>query len=96
MYNQDDTAYRHLIKGNFAAIIVSGLIYHHMLSAKLNRHQKNIGDQFSNTEKINLLWLRYLVIGIGVIWSVIIVGVGDHLHLCGCNSVYPFYGLFWY
>ncbi|WP_299469576.1 AraC family transcriptional regulator [Mucilaginibacter sp.] len=43
------------------------LIYWVLAWAKLNRHQKNIRLINSNTEAVDLNWLRYLLIGIAVI-----------------------------
>lgn len=51
----------------------SGLIYIVWSFVLLNKHKKNIGEQFSYEEKINLNWLRYLIYGLLVIWIIIIV-----------------------
>ena len=56
------------------SFIVSGIAYVLLSLRKLNRHRKNISDQFSNTEKINLIWLRNLIFGLGVIWLIVIFG----------------------
>ncbi|HUI29410.1 MAG TPA: helix-turn-helix domain-containing protein [Candidatus Acidoferrales bacterium] len=57
---------------NLALIIVSGITYVTWSQIILYRHRKNIEEQFSNIEKINLNWLRYLVGGMAIIWFVIL------------------------
>lgn len=52
-------------------IILSGVSYALASWMRLQRHRKRIDAQFSNTEKINLAWLRYLIAGISVIWLTI-------------------------
>ena len=43
---------------------------------KLRKHRKNIGDNFSYTEQINLNWLNYVLGGLGLVWlTVLIVSV---------------------
>lgn len=54
-------------------IKLSGLLYISWSFLLLRRHKKNIGEQFSYEEKINLNWLRYLIYGLLVIWAVIIL-----------------------
>ncbi len=53
------------------AIVLSGTSYAWASWMRLQRHRKRIDAQFSNTEKINLAWLRYLIAGISVIWLTI-------------------------
>jgi AraC-like DNA-binding protein len=53
------------------AIVVSGVSYALLSWIRLQRHRRRIDAQFSNTEKINLTWLRYLIAGISVIWLTI-------------------------
>lgn len=56
------------------AYILSGIVYVFLSLQKLFRHQKKITDQFSNIDKINLDWLRYLIFGLGIIWVAVIYG----------------------
>ena len=49
------------------AVQVQLLVYWVLAWAKLNRHQKNIRLINSNTEAVNLNWLRYMLIGIAFI-----------------------------
>ncbi|WP_205943414.1 helix-turn-helix domain-containing protein [Pedobacter polaris] len=55
-------------------IVPSGLIYVVLSLILLKKHRKNISGQFSYVEKINLNWLVYLTIGMGIIWLSIILG----------------------
>lgn len=55
------------------AIIISGVVYVILSSLVLKKHRISIADQFSNTEKINLQWLQYLIYWIAVIWILVIV-----------------------
>lgn len=38
----------------------------------LRRHSRNIENNFSYTEEIDLQWLRYVLIGLGFVWAVVI------------------------
>lgn len=40
---------------------------------KLRKHIKNISNRFSYTEEINLAWLKYVLIGLGFVWSVVLL-----------------------
>ncbi|QJB37110.1 AraC family transcriptional regulator [Chitinophaga oryzae] len=53
-------------------IMVSGVVYVILSLYLLRRHRRNVAVQFSNTDKITLNWLRYLIGGMGVIWIVVI------------------------
>lgn len=61
----------------------SGLLYIIWSFILLNKHKKNIGQQFSYEERINLNWLRYLIYGLLVIWIIIIVLKKDSLIFAG-------------
>ena len=54
------------------AIRFSGIFYVIWSSLLLKKHKKNILDQFSDIEEINLKWLQLLIVGIGIIWSIVI------------------------
>lgn len=65
----------------FPAIIISGVTYVLSTLMLLKKHQKKIKDNFSDIEKINLEWLRYLTYGIGVIWLIVISGKEEHIFI---------------
>jgi len=73
LYNSDGAAYQNFNSGLLIFIYVTGLIYIFLSFHLLRKHKKNIGNQFSYEEKINLNWLRYLIYGLLVIWIIIIV-----------------------
>jgi len=50
----------------------SGITYVAWSLLLLKRHQKNIGDNFSFTEEVNLKWLRNLILGMAVLWTVVL------------------------
>jgi AraC-like DNA-binding protein len=54
-------------------IIFSGIGYITFSQIVLFKHRKNIREQFSTLDKINLKWLQYLIAGIGFIWAVVIL-----------------------
>ncbi len=79
--NQKITVYKH--KGaeyepflliNSFAIFTSGITYVIWSAILLSKHKKSILNQFSDIEKINLNWLRYLIYGISIIWVIVIFG----------------------
>lgn len=73
LYNTGGAAYQNFNSILLIFIYVTGLIYIFLSFHLLRKHKKNIGNQFSYEEKINLNWLRYLIYGLLVIWIIIIV-----------------------
>jgi len=67
-YEHGIPGYKGLITVVMIATIASGVGYVIASLVLLRRHRRNIAGQFSNTGKITLNWLRYLIGGIGVIW----------------------------
>jgi AraC-like DNA-binding protein len=61
-------------KINLLLICASGIIYIIWSLVLLRRHRKNILEQFSDVEKINLNWLRYLILGMSSIWLLVLYG----------------------
>lgn len=55
------------------AIMISGVVYVILAFLKLNTHKKQVLQEFSYTEKIKLDWLRYLIMGLGVIWLIVVL-----------------------
>ena len=50
------------------AYVISNIIYFISSLLVLRKHRRNIMNQFSSLGKVNLLWLRYLIIGYGLIF----------------------------
>ncbi|MBP4138596.1 helix-turn-helix domain-containing protein [Flavobacterium geliluteum] len=74
VFKNEGRGYETLLIFTLIAIICSGIIYVICSLLLLKKHKKNILNQFSYSEKINLAWLRYLIYGIGLIWIFIILG----------------------
>lgn len=72
VYKNEGKGYEVLLSAIYITIIISGIGYALFSLRKLSRHRKNIAKQFSFTEKINLRWLSYLILGSAVIWIVVI------------------------
>ncbi|SEW56395.1 helix-turn-helix domain-containing protein [Chitinophaga arvensicola] len=53
-------------------IIVSGVSYITASAILLYRFKRQLKEEFSNTEKISLNWLRYLIGGMGIIWLFVV------------------------
>ncbi|HNP48286.1 MAG TPA: helix-turn-helix domain-containing protein [Bacteroidia bacterium] len=56
------------------SIIVSGFGYIVWTRSILKKHKRTILNQFSNTDKINLDWLNYLMYCIAIIWIIVLSG----------------------
>ena len=39
----------------------------------LRKHRKNIANQFSYSEQINLDWLKYIIAGLGFVWAIVLL-----------------------
>jgi AraC-like DNA-binding protein len=74
VYRNKGAGYETLMRVCVWAIIISGIVYVTASLLLLRRYRKSIEDEFSNTEKINLAWLRYLIYGIAAIWIAVIIG----------------------
>ena len=54
-------------------VVVFGLLYSIWSLVIINKHQIRIQENFSNTDKKELQWLRYLSIGFGIIWIIVLL-----------------------
>ena len=79
VYQDGGRAYELLSLILFIAILISGFFYTFISLQKLKKHRKTIAEQFSYTEKINLKWLSYLILGSSIIWFVAIFGVDSYI-----------------
>jgi AraC-like DNA-binding protein len=61
------------------SLSISGAIYVYFTYRLLRQHRKNIINQFSYQEKINLDWIQYLFLGMAMIWTVIWFRGNDNL-----------------
>lgn len=55
-------------------VYVSGVAYTILSLWLLRVHIRNVQNKFSQTEKVNLLWLRYLIYGVAVVWLAVFSG----------------------
>ena len=74
VYQNNGAPYTNLFYILFIATIVFGIFYSILSFRRLQIHKKNLANNFSYTEKINLKWLLYLIIGISFVWLIVIFG----------------------
>lgn len=82
---------------NFIRIIllqVSGFVYVVWCLFLLRKHKKNINQEFSYEEKINLNWLRYFIYSVAVIWIIIVLTHKDYYIFLGAVLFIVFLGYF--
>lgn len=89
VFQHEGKGYENLILVLYSSILLSGIVYALLSLRKLSKHQKNISDQFSFNEKINLRWLQYLILGSSIIWLVVIFYEDEYIF-----SVVVFYLMF--
>ena len=90
VYQHGGSGYKWLTDLVFIGIIASGVSYVILSFLRLRQHKVNIESQFSNTARINLNWLRYLIYGTSAIWIVILVGLND-IYIFGTVVLYVFF-----
>lgn len=79
IYQKEGFGYKNQMTLIYLLIILSGIIYIFLSLKKLKQHKKNITEQFSTTEQINLVWLQYLIWGTSVIWIIIVLGENKYI-----------------
>lgn len=79
IYRHNGAGYELYMQIIFIAFTISGFAYVLLSFVQLKEYRKRIADEFSNTERINLNWLRYLIYGILALWTIILLGGGDAL-----------------
>lgn len=55
-------------------VLTSGVVYTVISLWLLRVHVRNVHSRFSYTEKVNLLWLRYMIYGAAVVWITVFSG----------------------
>ncbi len=53
--------------------LIGSSVYIILALIKLRTHKKNISNNFSYIEQIDLIWLKYVVIGFGVFWTIVLI-----------------------
>lgn len=82
---------------NFIRLIllqVSGFVYVFWSLFLLKKHKKNISQEFSYEEKINLNWLRYFIYGLATVWIIIVLTRSDYYIFAGVVLFIVFLGYF--
>lgn len=74
VYENQGAGYITILKIIHFAVIPSGVVYIILSLFLLKEHRRNISDQLSCSEKINLGWLNKLIAGMGVIWLSVLFG----------------------
>ncbi|UTX47627.1 AraC family transcriptional regulator [Chryseobacterium sp. MA9] len=72
-YQSGNNRYKLLSRILKYLMILSGIIYVALSLLAVRRYTKGISNQYSNTEKMNLNWLYYLIAGIALIWIAVII-----------------------
>ncbi|WP_412476250.1 helix-turn-helix domain-containing protein [Flavobacterium sp. TBRC 19031] len=80
IYNNRGKGYEMFLLFNSISVIVSVITYVILSLSLLNKHKKNILNEFSSTERISLSWLRTLIYGVGTVWIFIIYGNNELLY----------------
>lgn len=71
VYQQEGIGFEWYIIYQKILIVFFGLMYSIWALIIIKKHQVKIQQNFSNTDKKELQWLRYLSIGFGIIWIIV-------------------------
>jgi len=72
IYKNQGRGYENIMPDWTILLTITGVFYIIITYILLYQHKKRIDNQFSNQEKINLNWLRFLFYGMLVTWIIII------------------------
>ncbi len=67
-------------------IPIQGLIYTYLVTSLVANYNKSIKENYSNIERINLYWLKYLALGMIVCWSIVAISYIMNLFIDLNNS----------
>ena len=74
---------------SYPVLILSAIIYFVLTFLLIKKHKSNIKEYYSySNEKINLNWLKYLLIGMLVVWGVVIIATFGRNDLDALTPVY--------
>lgn len=73
IYQNDGSTYKDLRSNISILIIISGIFYVCASINSVKKYKKEITQKYSNTDKINLNWLYYLIAGISLIWIAVLL-----------------------
>jgi AraC-like DNA-binding protein len=69
--------YRGFLTIGLILIFLSGIVYVIWSSILLQKHKRNVRNQFSDIEEVDLRWLQFLTYGLGAVWSIVIFTNND-------------------
>ncbi|WP_407483155.1 helix-turn-helix domain-containing protein [Elizabethkingia meningoseptica] len=72
-YQHSGGTYKILRRSIKILIILSGIVYVFLSIRAVSQYKKQISGLYSNTEKINLNWVYYLITGIALIWIAVMI-----------------------
>ncbi|SMC57673.1 helix-turn-helix domain-containing protein [Pedobacter nyackensis] len=68
VYINSGAGFENVMRWIYLATLLSGVMYVILSLSLLRKYAAYIANQFSDLERINLNWLRYLILGIGITW----------------------------
>jgi AraC-like DNA-binding protein len=74
IFSNDGRGYEWLFLIHRILVYASGVAYVILSLWLLRTHKQAVRDRFSQVEKINLVWLRYLIYGVGLVWLAVFFG----------------------
>lgn len=74
IFQNDGVGYETFVLVNTILIFLSGVIYFAVSYKLLSKHKKSSKNNLSQIEENNLNWLRFLTIGMGIIWLFVFYG----------------------
>ncbi|HYG03951.1 MAG TPA: helix-turn-helix domain-containing protein [Chryseosolibacter sp.] len=77
VYENGGIGYEAFLFFRAISIPVSGIVYILLSLYTLRQHHRAIVEEFSSVNKINLGWLRNLIIGLSLIWILVLIGNDD-------------------
>ena len=79
VFRNRGAGYETFLAVNIFATLISGIGYVVLTTILHRRHRRKILDEFSYTEKINLDWIQYLILGIALIWVFVLLNMDDYV-----------------
>ena len=93
IFKQDGLGFENFMVANNILVNTSGLFYSGWSYFLILKHKRNLLNQFSYTEKINLNWLKYLIIGVAIIWCLVVFGTEEQVFIAA-TLIVIFIGFF--
>lgn len=94
VFQNNGKGFETIMSVSAALLYFSGFFYVFITSRLLQKHKKRIMNQFSNQEKINLNWLRFLSFTMIVMWVLIIFVQNDTIIFSATSIFVVFIGYF--